>query len=102
MPTLYLVLAVLGAVLPYSAFAPLIVQAAPPGVWLDQVLIPPAARGFTFDLMVSAVTFVAWSYRDARRRGFRGWWRIPLVMTTIGLSCAFPLYLWLRDRPVRN
>jgi hypothetical protein len=102
MPTLYLVLAVLGAILPYSAFAPLIGQGAPPGVWIDQVLVPPAARGFTFDLLVSATTFVAWSFQDARNRGLRGWWRIPVVMTAIGLSCAFPLYLWLRDRPVRG
>ena len=98
MHALYLPLAVLGAVLPYSAFAPLIWEAAPLSVWLEQVLEPPAARGFTFDLFVSAATFLVWSFGDARARGFRGWWRIPVVMTTIGLSCAFPLYLWLRER----
>lgn len=98
LPHLYLVLAILGAVLPYAAFAPLILGAAPIGVWFEQVLGPPAARGFTMDLLVSAATFLIWSFGDARRRGFRGWWRVPLVMTTIGLSCAFPLYLWLRGR----
>lgn len=97
-PTVYLVLAILGAVLPYAAFAPLILGAAPLGVWIEQVLAPPAARGFTLDLLVSALTFLIWSFTDARRRGFRGWWRVPVVMTTIGLSCAFPLYLWLRQR----
>lgn len=98
MPALYLTLAVLGAVLPYSAFGPLILEAAPLGVWIEQVLGPPAARGFTFDLFVSAATFLVWSFLDARSRRFPRWWRIPLVMTTIGLSCAFPLYLWLRER----
>ena len=94
----YLALAVLGAILPYSAFGPLILQGAPLGVWIDQVLGPPAARGFTWDLLVSATTFLVWSFQDARRRRFPRWWRVPLVTITVGLSCAFPLYLWLRER----
>lgn len=98
MTSVYLALAVLGAVLPYSAFGPLVLEGASLGVWIDQVLVPPAARGFTFDLFVSAATFLIWSFRDARQRGVPRWWRLPLVMTLIGLSCAFPLYLWLRER----
>ncbi|MEJ2539398.1 MAG: DUF2834 domain-containing protein [Gemmatimonadota bacterium] len=98
MSRIYLLLAVLGAVLPFSAFGPLILQGASLGVWVEQVLGPPAARGFTFDLAVSALTFLIWSFQDARARRFRRWWLVPVVMTTIGLSCAFPLYLGLRER----
>ena len=29
--------------------------------------------------------------------GSRFWWIYPVVMCGIGLSCAFPLFLWVRE-----
>jgi hypothetical protein len=93
----YLILAVLGAVVPYALFGPLILQGAGVGVWMEQLLGAPAARGLTGDITVSALVFLVWSRVEARRLGMRRWWPYPLVMVTVGLSCAFPLFLWSRE-----
>lgn len=97
MKRVYLILAVVGAVVPYVLFGPLILQGAGIGVWLDQLLTDPAPRGLTGDITVAALVFLVWSWREARRLGMGRWWIYPVVMTGIGLSCAFPLFLWRRE-----
>lgn len=97
MRTVWLALAVLGAVVPYALFGSLILEGAGLGVWMDQLLTDPAPRGLTGDLTVSAAVFVVWSFREARRLAMGRWWIYPVVMGTIGLSCAFPLFLWARE-----
>lgn len=100
MKTIYLVLAVVGAVVPYALFGSLILEGAGIGVWMDQLLTDPAPRGLTGDLAVAALVFLVWSWREARRLEMGRWWIYPLVMTGIGLSCAFPLFLWRREARV--
>lgn len=97
MRKVWLGLAVVGAVVPYALFGPLILQGAGIDVWLDQLLTDPAPRGLTGDITVSAGVFLVWSFREARRLTMRRWWIYPVVMGTIGLSCAFPLFLWARE-----
>lgn len=98
MRTLYLALAVVGAVVPWALFGSLVLQGAGLQVWLDQLLTEPAPRGLTGDLLVAAVVFLIWSRVEARRLGMDRWWIYPLVTVGIGLSCAFPLFLWARER----
>ena len=93
----WLIAAIIGAVVPYVLFGPLILQGAGLGVWMEQLLSDPAPRGLTGDITVSALVFLAWSFREARRLGMGRWWIYPVVMTTVGLSCAFPLFLWARE-----
>ena len=50
------------------------------------------------DLLLSAVLFLAWSWRDSRRHGVRGWPVVLVLGIFIALSCAMPLYFWLRAR----
>lgn len=97
MRRVYLALAVIGAVVPYALFGSLILEGAGFGVWMDQLLTDPAPRGLTGDLAVAALVFLVWSWREARRLEMGRWWVYPLVMTGIGLSCAFPLFLWARE-----
>lgn len=97
MRSVYLALAIVGAIVPYALFGPLILEGAGWQVWLDQLLGAPAARGLTGDITVSAVVFLVWSFREAKRLGVARWWIYPVVMCGIGLSCAFPLFLWVRE-----
>lgn len=93
----WLIVAIIGAVVPYALFGPLILERAGIGVWMEQLLSDPAPRGLTGDLTVSALVFLVWSFREARRLGMGRWWVYPVVASTIGLSCAFPLFLWARE-----
>ena len=89
----YLVLAIVGAVVPYLFFL---------GAFHDEVLISgfiPAlfangpAGGFTADLLISSLVF--WLFMLANPDGPKPWLFI-LLNLTIGLSCAFPGYLYAR------
>lgn len=97
MRRLYLALTVVGAVVPYLLFGPLILEGAGIGVWMDQLLTDPAPRGLTGDLAVAALVFLIWSRVESRRLEMDRWWLYPVVMVTVGLSCAFPLFLWRRE-----
>lgn len=98
MRTLYLALAIVGAVVPWALFGSLVLQGAGLQVWLDQLLTQPAPRGLTGDLIVAAVVFLVWSGVEARRLDMDRWWIYPLIAVGIGLSCAFPLFLWAREK----
>jgi len=97
MRRLYLVLAIVGGIVPYLLFGSLILEGAGINVWMEQLLTDPAPRGLTGDLTLSAAVFMLWSFREVRRLEMSRWWVYPLVTCTIGLSCAFPLFLWARE-----
>lgn len=97
MPRLYLTLAVLGAVVPWIFFAQHFAAAGPslPG-FLAAGFANPAASGLTADLVITSAVF--WAYLFGAGEGRRALYLIP-VNLLIGLSCALPLYLYLRSRP---
>jgi len=99
MKTLYLLLAIVGAVLPYVFF---IQHFSSEGVSLSgfvaALFANPAAGGFTADLLLTS--FVFWIFvfhQNSREKGPRP---ILFVMLNllIGLSCALPAYLYARER----
>jgi len=96
MKNVYLVLAVVGAVLPYVFF---LQHFAAAGVglpaFLAAVFANPAAAGAAADLVTSSVVF--WVVLFATGDGARAWYLVPLNLL-IGLSCALPLWLYLRAR----
>ncbi len=96
MKNVYLLLAVLGAVVPYIFFLEHF-AAAGPGIrdFLAAVFANPAASGFAADVLISSV--VLWVFLYASGHGRRAWLIVPLNLL-IGLSCALPAYLYLRAR----
>lgn len=94
MKNVYLVLAILGAVVPYMFFVPHIAAAGPdPAAFVAAAFATLVAGGLAADLVISSVVF--WVYLFANGEGSRAAWLIP-VNLLIGLSCALPLYLYLR------
>jgi len=99
MKQLYLVLAIAGAVGPYIFFAQFMGSADPSlGAFVSQLFATPPAAGFTTDLLITSAAFWIWSFQEAQRRGMRRWWGYVVVNLLIGLSCAFPLFLYMRVR----
>jgi len=89
-------LAVLGAVVPYSALVVFLVRY---GLDLSrlvhQVFASPGATFFALDVVVGAVSLIVVVLTDSTRDCPR--WP-PIVATLIiGPSCAWPLYLGLRE-----
>jgi ketosteroid isomerase-like protein len=96
--TAYLVLAVLGAVLPWAFFLGFSAAGGTAAGFVPALFVNGAAGGFTADLLVSSVAFWVFLFTDARRRRVGRPWLYVAVNLFVGLSCALPLYLWRRAR----
>ena len=92
MKSLYLVLAVVGTVVPYLFFFQFF---AASGInlpaFVGGLFANGAAGGFSADLLITSLVF--WLYLYERRESKL--WMYVLLNLTIGLSCAVPLYLYL-------
>jgi hypothetical protein len=95
----YLLLAAAGAVLPYTILMPWAVEHGwAPGLFVAQLFATRPASIFAADVLLSAAIFLLFAFVEGRRLGMRHLWVQPLVVVTIGLCCALPLFLAQRER----
>ncbi len=98
MKYLFLLLAVLGTIVPYIFFARFMIeQGTDLGEFVRALFANPAASGFTADLLITSTAFWIWSFFESRSNGMRHWWVFVVLNLTVGLSCAFPLFLYFRQ-----
>lgn len=103
MKNVYLALAIAGAVVPYIFFVQFLQSGDTSlGAFTAQLFATPPAGGFTADLLITSLAFWIWSYQEARARNMARWWVYVVVNLAIGLSCAFPLFLYMRNRRTRK
>ena len=105
MRTFYLVMAVLGTVVPWIFFGQFFAaHGFAPWSFVAGLFANGAAGGFVADVLISIVVFWVWSFADARRLGIGLWWLVLPAGCLVGLSLALPLYLYLREphRSVQN
>lgn len=99
MKTVYLFLAVVGAVVPYAFF---IQHFSDVGLGLGDfvraLFANGAAGGFTADLLVSSVVLWVFMFQQRRRNDGPPPAIFVVLNLIIGLSCAFPAYLYARER----
>lgn len=99
MKTPYLILAIIGAILPYAFF---IQHFSSEGIslsgFVSALFASPAAGGFTADLLFTSIVF--WIFMIQQRSRDKGPNPILFILLNllIGLSCAFPAYLYARER----
>ena len=97
MKIVYLLAAIVGAVVPYWFF---LQHFAEEGVALQTFLAAsfanPAASGGFADLILSSLVF--WAYMFTRGPGAPRPWLFIVLNLFIGLSCALPAYLYWRER----
>lgn len=101
MRQLYLLLALIGAVLPYSQFLPWLAEHGPNiPLLLAELFSTRAGAFFGLDVLVSAVVLIAFIRREGARGKMRLLW-LPIAATClVGVSCGLPLFLYLRERQV--
>jgi hypothetical protein len=95
MRNVYLLLTLVGTVVPYVFFLGHF-QAAGfgPGDFFAGAFANGVAGGLTADVLIASAAF--WVYLTSRKVAGRGWYM--LLNVTIGLSCALPLYLYVTER----
>ncbi len=96
MKRLYLVLAIVGAIIPYLFFFGFF-QANGIDVpkFVSALFVNSAAGGFSADLLFSSFVFWLFMYVE-RKKGGPNPILFILLNLTIGLSCALPAYLYAR------
>lgn len=94
----YAAAAVVGTVVPWLFFGSFV---ADDGIdliaFVEALFANGAAGGFSVDLLITASIFWFWSSRDSRLEGIERWWLVVPATLLVGLSLAFPLYLFWRE-----
>lgn len=95
----YLVLCVLGAVLPYSQLIPWIAIHGLDITLVFRELFSTSIGGFFgVDVMVSAVVLFIFIGSEGRRLAIQHLWLPALGTLLVGVSVGLPLFLYMRQR----
>jgi len=99
MRCLYLFLAVLGTVLPYTQFVPWLAEhGLNVRLLFTQLFLGHVSAFFGLDAIVSALVLLVFIFNEGTRRKIGMLW-LPVAATClIGVSCGFPLFLYMRER----
>jgi len=95
---LYILLCVVGLVLPYWQFVPWVMEHGLSLRLLFHELFANRIGGFFgLDVIVSAVAFGIFASTEAGRLKMRGFWLPFVALFLVGVSLALPLFLYLRE-----
>ena len=98
---IYLIFAILGAILPTLAnidFA----QNYGPGFDISKFIelanVNPAAQSLSRDLLIGAGAITIWMISESKRLNMKNLWIVLISSLTIAFAIAAPLFLFLRER----
>ena len=97
---LYLAFCLLGLLLPYSQLIPWIMEhhALNMSIFIRDLFANRISAFFAVDVIVSAIVLISFVRIEGTRLGIRLLW-LPILGTFfVGVSLAFPLFLYLRQR----
>ncbi|HXU35823.1 MAG TPA: DUF2834 domain-containing protein [Blastocatellia bacterium] len=95
---LYLVLSVLGFVVPYYFLWRFVSDHGfRLSVLVNQVFGNPVTAFFAADVIVSSLVLWIFMFREIRKRSINLWWVCIIANLAVGVSLALPLFLLLRE-----
>ena len=98
---LYLICAILGAILPLSQLLPFLAQNGfDIPLLFRQLFANHISAFFGLDVIVSSVVLWLFVFSEGRRRGMKNLWLYILCNLLVGVSLALPLFLFFRERRV--
>ncbi len=97
--TVYLVLCLLGVVLPYWHFVPWVAQnGLNLTLFFEQLFVNHIGAFFGMDVIVSAAALLVFVRSESSRLVVRGGWLAVIAVLTVGVSLGLPLFLCMRER----
>ena len=103
---IYLLLAILGAVLPWQANLEFMQTQAGAGFDIQQFIadanVNAAARSLSRDLLIGATAVSIWIVAEARRLKVKRWWIALVACFSISFACGAPLFLFLREARLKE
>ena len=100
LPWIYLLLAVLGAVLPWKANLEFIAESGQTfdlQRFINDANSTAASRSLSADLLIGASAVSIWICTEGIQRKIRGWWVAILMSFGIAFACGAPFFLFLRE-----
>ena len=95
---LYLVLCVLGTILPLWAFRPFVrTHGLDPGAFIGQLFGTPVSGFFGWDVIVSSLALWVFVLTEGRRLAIPRLWAPIVANLLVGVSLGLPLFLYLRE-----
>jgi hypothetical protein len=96
--TLYLILAIPGFVVPFSFFVSFLAANGPdPTKFVQQLFGTPISSFFAADVLLASVVFLFFLRQEGARYAMGRRWVYVVALLTVGLSCAWPLFLYARE-----
>jgi len=96
--TVYLILCMIGIVLPYWQFLPWVAtngMSFP--LFFHQLFANRISGFFGMDVLVSAIALMAFARFEKGRLPASARWLTLLALLCVGVSCALPLFLYIRE-----
>ena len=94
----YLVLCVLGTVLPYWQLIPFLQQhGLDVRLLVEQLFSTPAGGFFGMDVIVSSLVLWVFLFTEGRSMRLRHLWAPMAASLAVGVSLGLPLFLYLRE-----
>jgi|SRR5581483_7940799 len=95
---LYLLLCVLGVILPYSQLLPFLREHGMNlPLLVEQLFANRVSAFFGLDVIVSSVALWVFVFVEGRRRRMRNLWVYVACNLLVGVSLALPLFLYVRE-----
>ncbi len=99
MKGIYGALTVLGFALPYAFFIRFLSEyGLNLPLFFEQLTANDISIFFAVDLVIATIAFWVFARQESRRRPIQHWWISIPASLVVGLSCALPLFLYLRER----
>ena len=99
MQWLYLIVAILGAILPLSQLLPfLAAYGLDMPLFFKQLFQNHVSAFFGMDVIVSSVALWLFVITEGKRRGMKNLWVYIVCNLIVGVSLALPLFLFFRER----
>lgn len=96
--TLYLLLCVVGTVLPYSQLIPFLsANGLNIPLLVDQMFANRVAGFFGLDVIVSSIVLWVFVFYEGRRNGIKHLWAPIVANLAVGVSLGLPLFLYMRE-----
>lgn len=99
MQWLYLIVALLGAVLPLWQFIPFLSEhGLDLPLFYKQLFHNNVSAFFALDVIVSSIALWLFVFWEGRRRRMKNLWLYVVCNLAVGVSLALPLFLFARER----
>ncbi|WP_133470077.1 DUF2834 domain-containing protein [Paraglaciecola marina] len=98
MRNVYLLLAILGGVIPYLYFFQFIQsEGLNIPLFVESLFVNGAAGGFSADLLISSFVFWLFMFKESKHSSNPKPFLFIAINLTVGLSCALPAYLYAKS-----